>query len=117
MKFGGSSVGDADKIKNACNIIKSRLDKKPVVVVSAVKGITDKLIDAAEKAANDNDVSKELEEINFPIFQHLLLLEEENCDQTKIMPKKCIKCGKLMCSCNKSNVCSKCTLEKKRNKK
>lgn len=63
MKFGGTSLGDADRIKNVCNIVKSRLDEKPIVVVSAVQGITDKLIEAAEKAANDEDVSKELEEI------------------------------------------------------
>ncbi len=70
MKFGGSSLGDAEKIKNVCNIVKSRLDKKPVVVVSAVQGITDKLIEAAEKAANDEDVSKELEEIKKNITKY-----------------------------------------------
>jgi aspartokinase len=63
MKFGGSSVGDADRIKNVSDIVKSRLDQKPVVVCSAVKGVTDKLIDTAEKAAKGEDVSKELEEI------------------------------------------------------
>ena len=63
MKFGGSSVGDAERITEVCKIVKSRLEKKPVVVVSAVKGVTDKLIDTAKKAASDNDVSKELEEI------------------------------------------------------
>ncbi len=63
MKFGGSSVGDAEKIKNVCGIVKSKLSKKPIVVLSALKGVTDKLIDTALKAANDDDVSKELEEI------------------------------------------------------
>ncbi len=63
MKFGGNSVGDSERIKNVCDIIKSKLKEKPIVVLSAVKGITDKLIDTAKMAANDEDVSKELEEI------------------------------------------------------
>ncbi len=79
MKFGGSSLGDADRIKNVCNIVKSKLDKKPIVVVSAVQGITDKLIDTAEKAANDEDVSKELDEIkqkHHKILKNLELKED-----------------------------------------
>src|SRR3989338_5906551 len=63
MKFGGSSVGDAERITNACKIVKSKLAEKPIVVVSAVKGITDKLIDTSKKAASGSDVSKELAEI------------------------------------------------------
>ncbi len=63
MKFGGSSVGDSDRIKNVCDIIKSKLDEKPVVVLSAMKGITDKLIDTAKAAASGEDVSKELKEL------------------------------------------------------
>ena len=61
MKFGGSSVGDAKRILNVCSIVKSR--KEPVVVVSAVRGVTDMLIHTAEMAAKGEDVSKELGEI------------------------------------------------------
>ncbi|MEA2036060.1 MAG: lysine-sensitive aspartokinase 3 [Nanoarchaeota archaeon] len=61
MKFGGSSLGNTERIKNVCNIIKSK--EKPVVVLSAMQGITDRLIEAAEKAEKGDDVSKELDEI------------------------------------------------------
>jgi aspartate kinase len=44
MKFGGSSVGGTEEIKKVCNIIKSKLEKKPIVIVSAIKGVTDMLI-------------------------------------------------------------------------
>ena len=44
MKFGGSSVKDAEMFKQVASIIKDRLDDKPIVVLSAVKGITDNLI-------------------------------------------------------------------------
>ncbi len=63
MKFGGSSVGNADRIKNVSDIIKKNLEKKPIVVVSAVRGITDRLIELANKSSEGKDVSKELEEI------------------------------------------------------
>jgi aspartate kinase len=81
MKFGGSSVGDAEKIKNVCDIVKSRLSEKPIVVLSAVKGVTDKLIDTAEKAANDDDVSKELEELK---QKHHKILKDLGLDENLV---------------------------------
>ena len=50
-KFGGTSVGNAERYKNVADII-LKLDKKapPAVVVSAIKGVTDKLIRVAQWA-------------------------------------------------------------------
>ena len=53
MKFGGSSVKDAEKIKEVASIVKSRLDKKPVIVLSAVKGVTDNLIKALAESLEE----------------------------------------------------------------
>jgi len=53
MKFGGSSVANADRIKIVSDIVisKSKLEKdRPVVVLSAMKGITNALIRAAGTA-------------------------------------------------------------------
>ncbi|MBI9107250.1 MAG: aspartate kinase [Spirochaetales bacterium] len=51
MKFGGSSVGNAEKIRLVASIIKSEAQKTAVaVVLSAMKGITDALILCAESA-------------------------------------------------------------------
>ncbi len=45
LKFGGSSVGDANRIKNVCKIISAAAKKDRVaVVVSAMQGVTDKLL-------------------------------------------------------------------------
>src|SRR3989338_10626025 len=49
MKFGGTSVGSADRIKNAAEIVKSRIKQNPVVVVSAVAKMTDALIRLAKE--------------------------------------------------------------------
>ena len=50
MKFGGTSVGSAKAISEVAAIVKARLKQKPVVVVSAVSGVTDALIRLAEEA-------------------------------------------------------------------
>jgi len=46
MKFGGTSVADAERILAAAEIVRSRLPRRPAVVVSALAGVTDLLIRA-----------------------------------------------------------------------
>ena len=44
MKFGGTSVGSIDKINNVANIVEKQLnDKKLIVVLSAMSGVTNKM--------------------------------------------------------------------------
>lgn len=50
MKFGGSSVADADRIRHVASIIKAYRDRQPVVVLSAMGDTTDFLLEAAEQA-------------------------------------------------------------------
>jgi aspartate kinase len=50
LKFGGTSVADAEAIARTGRIIATRLDRGPVVVVSALAGITNELIALAEQA-------------------------------------------------------------------
>ena len=55
MKFGGSSVADAESIKHVAKIIANYSEKnRIVVVVSALKGITNQLIESSEKARSGN---------------------------------------------------------------
>ncbi|MBI4439071.1 aspartate kinase [Candidatus Woesearchaeota archaeon] len=54
IKFGGTSVGSAAAIRSAVAITKARLDRSPVVVVSAVSGVTDLLVRAAKEASEGN---------------------------------------------------------------
>src|SRR3954470_3816248 len=51
MKFGGTSVENADAIRRLIGIVKSRLDAKPVLGVSALAGVTDQLLEAGNAAA------------------------------------------------------------------
>lgn len=50
MKFGGTSVGSAERIRGVAERVRERLDLRPVVVVSALSGITDLLIKGARRA-------------------------------------------------------------------
>jgi aspartate kinase len=52
MKFGGTSLGNAERIRKTAEIIKSGLEKKPVVVLSAIAKMTDALIRLANEAVN-----------------------------------------------------------------
>jgi aspartate kinase len=55
MKFGGTSVQDSTAIGRLIDIVKSRRDRKlsPVVVVSAMSGVTDQLLAAAGLAVDN----------------------------------------------------------------
>src|SRR6266404_1396395 len=50
MKFGGTSVQDAAAIGNAVEIVLSRLDRAPIVVVSAMARVTDLLVRVSQAA-------------------------------------------------------------------
>lgn len=51
MKFGGSSVANREQIEKVLAIVRAWIDRRPIVVSSAHKGITDLLIDSAKAAA------------------------------------------------------------------
>lgn len=51
MKFGGTSVEDAASIERVTEIVRARLNLKPVIVVSAMGKTTRKLLAAAEASA------------------------------------------------------------------
>ncbi|HEX2122266.1 MAG TPA: aspartate kinase [Thermoanaerobaculia bacterium] len=56
IKFGGTSVGDADRVANAIEIVAERRHLQPVVVVSALAGVTNDLVAASEAACAQNPV-------------------------------------------------------------
>ena len=54
MKFGGSSVAGAEKIARVAGVVRGRLARKPVLVVSAFRGTTDDLLGLAREALTGN---------------------------------------------------------------
>ncbi len=60
LKFGGTSVANAENIKKVVAIVKEAVKKeKTVVVVSALGGVTDLLLGAASLAADGNETYKD----------------------------------------------------------
>jgi aspartokinase/homoserine dehydrogenase 1 len=74
LKFGGSSVANAERIKHVASIVSSKPEQK-LVVVSALGGVTDSL-----KALVDSSLDAiPTEDIKLLKKRHLLLAEELNC--------------------------------------
>ena len=76
MKFGGTSVGDATRIARSAQIVASAAkQKRVVVVVSAMSGVTNRLIDAA-KRSGEGDVEAGKVLIDALRKQHRAVLAE-----------------------------------------
>ena len=70
MKFGGSSVESGEALRRLVPIVKSQLNKKPVVVVSAMGKTTNRLLEMADQAERGHSYLawkqlKELQEYHF----------------------------------------------------
>ena len=59
MKFGGSSVADAQRIRHVIGIVETYLKHKPVLVLSAMGDTTDYLLEAGNEALHKGLVSIE----------------------------------------------------------
>ncbi|MBR3540522.1 MAG: aspartate kinase, partial [Bacteroidales bacterium] len=89
LKFGGSSVGSIASIKNVKQIVESRTEPV-IVVVSALGGITDRLIATAQKASVGDESFRD--EFQFILERHFDvvsgLLEGEQLESIKLFLNK-----------------------------
>jgi aspartate kinase len=69
MKFGGTSVENAAAIERVARIVRGRVKRKPVVVVSAMAGVTNALVRMAEAAVR-RDLQSALDELSHIKQQH-----------------------------------------------
>ncbi|GGG49648.1 bifunctional aspartate kinase/homoserine dehydrogenase I [Bizionia arctica] len=77
LKFGGTSVGSSKNIKQVITILQDYSEKEQLIcVVSAIGGITNKLLKAGELAQNKDESYlskfKEIKEIHFNIISELI---------------------------------------------
>jgi len=89
MKFGGTSVADGDCIKRVVKITSDFYDKgnKIIVVVSALTGVTDQLLEVSEKAKKGNldyvqDFIYKLKEKHLNVFENVIKTESIKKDLT-----------------------------------
>ncbi|RZK65630.1 MAG: bifunctional aspartate kinase/homoserine dehydrogenase I, partial [Pedobacter sp.] len=89
LKFGGTSVGSLESISALLNILakENQQQDKPVVVLSAMSGVTNMLTSMAEKAAlgqNYNEELKAIEQRHFEVIRALLPASAQNPVLTKL---------------------------------
>src|SRR3974377_1312732 len=79
LKFGGTSVGNADAIRSVAKIVSH--EKSPLVICSAMSGITNLLLKMAGDAAEGNSIEadfKSLEKKHFDTIRELLPAVSQN---------------------------------------
>ena len=80
MKFGGSSIQDADRIFEVKKIVERFLDKKPIIVFSACSQTTNWLIEAGENALHGKVSASKILDFHYQLAKDLGL------DDYKIKP-------------------------------
>jgi aspartate kinase len=70
MKFGGTSVGDVAAFVRVIRVISTQVPRRPVIVVSAMNGITDALISAFE-IAREGDLSNAFQSVESLLERHI----------------------------------------------
>jgi bifunctional aspartokinase / homoserine dehydrogenase 1 len=82
LKFGGSSVANAENIRKVKDIIQLKKGAKTVVIVSALGGVTDELLECGSLAANGDGSYKEhlqkLTERHLTVVKELLPLTNQS---------------------------------------
>ena len=71
MKFGGSSVANAERIRHVASIIKAYQKSRPVVVLSAMGDTTDHLLEAADKALGGVVSMEQIASLHFETLREL----------------------------------------------
>ena len=71
MKFGGSSVANAERIRRVAEIIRAYENERPVVVLSAMGDTTDFLLEAADCALGGKIEISEIENLHRKTAQEL----------------------------------------------
>src|SRR5437667_5929775 len=82
MKFGGTSVEDANAFRNVTTIVSSAIAMRPVVVVSAIGGFTNQLLASVETAV-DNDARSATRSLEDGFQRHIAIANELLADAAR----------------------------------
>lgn len=81
LKFGGTSVGSAERIKHVANLITS--GKKKIVVLSAMSGTTNTLVEINDYLAKGNEAGAQ-ETLNTLMMRYKTTIEELYDDEASL---------------------------------
>jgi aspartate kinase len=71
VKFGGSSIANADRIKCVAGLVNDMISQKPVVVLSAISNTTDLIIKAGNAALDGKIDIEELKQLHYNMIYEL----------------------------------------------
>jgi len=77
MKFGGTSLGDAQRIAGVCKLVGSRSGDEVAVVVSALAGVTDMLLSSARKISEGEMTEEEIKSFIGELFERHRVVARE----------------------------------------
>jgi len=86
MKFGGTSVGDVAAFGRVVHIVVSQLERRPIVVVSAMTRVTDALL-AAFDTAKRGDADAAFASL-IPEFERHVVVADHFIDGSKVFSKE-----------------------------
>ncbi|KAL0014648.1 hypothetical protein SO802_001717 [Lithocarpus litseifolius] len=87
MKFGGSSVASAERMREVAELILSFPNERPVIVLSAMGKTTNKLLLAGEKAVSCGVTNaSNIDELSFIKELHLRTVKELGIDKSTVAP-------------------------------
>lgn len=101
LKFGGSSVANAESIEKVVNIVKQKAsEEKTIVVVSALGGITDILLECGTLAAKGNESF--IEKLQLAEARHMETVKAliPVTQQSRILSLVKTQCNELEDICN-----------------
>lgn len=111
MKFGGTSVQDAAAIRNVIEIVLRR-SEHVLVVASACSGVTNQLLDAAQKAGNRDEKAARAE-IRMIQKRHIAIAEtllEGSPRLEGVIAEIEEKCGELSALCRGMAILGECSV-------
>ncbi|MDQ1728068.1 MAG: aspartate kinase [Pyrinomonadaceae bacterium] len=100
MKFGGTSVEGATAFKNVARIVVDRAALRPVVVVSAMSGFTDALLESVQQALAGEPTVKNAAGLAKHFDRHRrvieVLLNEEAPALHELLDQRCVEVAELL---------------------
>ncbi len=79
IKFGGGSLENYENMYNSARVVKKRCQPGDIVVVSALGGVTDKLIEAGKKAHSGQSY--------YPFFKDIKSQHDNICIESGVWPR------------------------------
>ncbi|PCJ21354.1 MAG: aspartate kinase [Candidatus Cloacimonadota bacterium] len=101
MKFGGASLQDDFNFANVIKVVQENKEKNPIVVVSAMKGVTDLLLESIHFAVQRENLKlsnhlKKIKEKHINVIESLIKNEKKRTDVLKDLEKHLLDLGYLL---------------------